>query len=199
MSAQMCIVPTKGGDVEVPVGTLIWLNEAFLMFADKGGYQPHRNDVGDGNPLPYGDRVATIVAVPDGNGGWITPGATPEPEWVALTEEQVALLPDRALVRVECGGVVTEGALHRERTRIGGVNLHHSGGYWWAGDMPDVTVYARQQDVPDPDADLIERAARAAYEATPFMLTWDEVNDRTRGPLRAAARAVIAMVRGEQA
>lgn len=210
MSAQeMCSVPTPDGDVEVPVGTVILWGEA-LRFADKGGYQWDSDEVGDGEPLPYGNHAATIIAVPDGEGGWTVPGAT-EPEWVALTEDQVALLPDRTPVRVEWDGVVTEGPLHRDRTRTGGVNLHHAGGIWWVGNTPRVTVYVHPEDVPDdPDADLIERAAKAAFDAAeevasnaptgrPRHAEWDDADSLSKDVHRAAARAALAVFRGEQA
>ena len=131
-------------------------------------------------------------------------------EWVALTEGQVAALPDRTPVRLEWGGVVTEGALHREGTGCDEVHLHHSGSSWWAGDMPDATVRVHPEDVPDPDPDLVERAAKAAFDAAeevasnaptgrPHRAEWDDADSLSKDVHRAAVRAVIALVRGEQA
>lgn len=77
------------------------------------------------------------------------------PEWVKITPEQVALLPDRTPVRVEEGGVVTEGLLSREATNAIAIYLHYgNGGHQWAGYLGVVTVHARPQDVPDDDADI---------------------------------------------
>lgn len=197
MSAPMCSVPTKNGDVEVPVGTLIWLDGEFPALADKGGYQTVRSRLGDGNPFRYGNRIAVIIAIPNGRGGWTvldatTPDATtPEPQWIALTPEQVAALPDRAPVRVEFEGVSTEGPLHRERTRDDSIYLHYSAGIWWAGPLPRAVIHAHPDDVPDPEADLIERAAREIEEVISTSARWSDY--------QRAARAVIAMVRGEQA
>lgn len=202
MSAPMCSVPTKNGDVEVPVGTLIWLDGEFPALADKGGYQTVRSRLGDGNPFRYGNRIAVIIAIPDGRGGWTmldatTPDAT-TPEWVPLAPEQVALLPDRTSVRVEWGGVVTEGPLHREQTRGGEVSLYHSGSHgWWIGRLPNVTVWVHPEDVPDPLADLIERAARTLSEMA--TLKWDTLSEDSRELYRDRARTVLAVFRGEQA
>lgn len=118
-------------------------------------------------------------------------------EWVALTEGQVAALSDRTLVRVEWGGVATEGALHRDRTCNGSVNLHHSDAFWWAGDTPRVTVYVHPEDMLDPDADLIEQAARAAYGDRHYL--WDHLAESSKDVYRRQARAVLAVFRGEQA
>lgn len=150
MNAQMCSVPTKNGAVEVPVGTLIWLGGEFPALADKGGYQTLRSCLGDGHPFRYGSRTATIIAFPDGNGGWtVLDATTPEPKWVALTPEQVAALPDRTPVRVEGCGVVVEGLFSREATRDGGVSLHNSGSHQWIGNLPHAVVHVHPEDVPD--------------------------------------------------
>lgn len=198
MNAQMCSVPTKGGDVEVPVGTLIWLDGEFPALADKCGFQTDRSCLGDGRPSPYGDRIAVIIAIPNGRGGWTVLDATTperEPEWVSLTEEQVAALPDRTPVRIEWGGVATEGPLHREQSRGNEVALHHSGGTWWTGNMPNVTVWVHPEDVPDPLADLIERAARTLSEMA--TLKWDTLSEDSRELYRDRARTVIALAREE--
>lgn len=191
MSAQMCIVPTKDGDVEVPVGTLIWLDGEFPALADKCGFQTDRSCLRDGRPSPYGDRIAVIIAVPDGEGGWTVLDAT-TPEWVALTREQVAALPDRTPVRVEWEGVVSEGLLCAVRHLPESVYLHHVGDdKWWVGNLTYVTVRVRPEDVPDPDADLIERAAREIEEVISTSARWSDY--------QRAARRIINLARGEQA
>ena len=205
MSAQkMCIVPTPDGDVLVPVGTAILLDEAVLAFADKGGFQYDRREVGSGDLIHYNGHTVTIIVVPDGNGGWITPGATPEPKWVALTREQVAALPDRTPVRVEWGGVVSEGLFCAARHLPESVYLHHVGDdKWWVGNLTYVTVYVHPDDVDaDPDADLVERMAKAAYETRysgTALTEWDSTSETLRDIHRRQARAVLAVVRGEQA
>lgn len=177
MSAkETCFVPTPDGD-EVPVGTLIWLDGDIVALADDGGFQDRRSDVGNGIPIPYYGRTATIIAIPDGRGGWIAPECSRVhvPEWVPLTHEQVPLLPDRVPVRVEGCAVVVEGLFSREATRDRGLTLHNDGGYWWTGGLPHAVIHVHPENVPDPDADRsvvaahdserdeAERLARAAY------------------------------------
>lgn len=206
MSAkEMCSVPTLNGDVLVPVGTVMLLSEAVLAFADVGGFQYDRREVGSRVPLPYNGRTVTIIAIPNGRGGWtVLDATTPDPEWVALTREQVAALPDRTPVRVEWEGVVSEGLLCAVRHLPESVYLHYVGGdKWWVGNLTYVTVYVHPDDVPaDPDADLVERMAKAAYETRysgTALTKWDSTSETLRDIHRRQARAALAVVRGEQA
>lgn len=204
MSEQkMCFVPTEDGEVEVPVGTLIWLDGGLVALADEGGWQwdSDRSYLGDGCPFPYGGRTAVIIAIPDSEGGWTVPDAT-KSEWVPLTEEQVAALPDRTPVRVEGCGVVVEGLLHREETRDGGVSLHNSGSHWWVGSLPHAVVHVHSEDVPaDPNTDLVERMAKAAYEDRYYgdrYYGWDQLAESSKDIYRQQARSAPAAVREEK-
>lgn len=134
-------------------------------------------------------------------------------EWVPLTREQVALLPDRTPVRIEDNGMAIEGLLRREETDDRIVYLlHRDGGYRYAaGHLDHAVVHVHPEDVPaDPDADLVERMAKAAFDAAeevasnaptgrPHHAEWDDADSLSKDVHRAAVRAALAVLRGEQA
>ena len=100
---------------------------------------------------------------------------------------EAALADVGAWVEVDDWGAVKEGARLRNE--------------WVRGRGGDRT-YVHRDDLPptDPDADLIEAMARAAYATLigPGM-TWDERGDMIREQGRKEARAALAVVREHEA
>lgn len=83
---KMVPVPTKDGMVEVPAGTIISDEKGYIWFAQEKGFSLAPDDW----TTPHGDRTWTIVAIPDGEGGWTSPHYRDKvSEWVSLTPDQV--------------------------------------------------------------------------------------------------------------
>ena len=125
---------------------------------------------------------------------------TPDPKWVPLTREQVAALPDRTPVRVEWNDTALEGLLHREGTDDSHLCLRYGNGrYQWTGRLVLVaTLHVHPEDVPaDPDADRIERMAKAIHDLG--CDCGELCEDDSPEAYRAMARAALAAYREEKA
>ena len=59
--------------------------------------------------------------------------------------------------------------------------------------------FVHRDDLPDPDADLIERTAQAIHAADSQPFEWVIEPDRVHGKYRALARAALAVVRDPNA
>lgn len=140
-----------------------------------------------------------FVPTQDGEDGCTVLGAAPEREveWVALTRDQVAALPDLTPVLVQRGAVVSEGLFYAVPRPSESVYLHHLDDKRLVGNLTDVTVYVHP-DVADPEVALIERAAKAVYESHytgTFHTKWDSTNEIMRDIYRRQARVALAAFR----
>ena len=96
-------------------------------------------------------------------------------EWVEVGGSVVSNLPNGARARVQHDWVV---------------------GYEAAPTTPCYLVH--RDDLPDPDADLVERMARAIFASNYPNLRWESMGEDTQEHYRKAARAALAAYREEE-
>ena len=117
----------------------------------------------------------------------ITRVFVPVPDGMTLADAEAALADAGAWVEVPYFSDLPNGSRCRSEWRKGGLGLRY---------------LVHRDDLPptDPDADLIEAMARAAYATLigPGM-TWDERGDMIREQGRKEARAALAVVREHEA
>jgi hypothetical protein len=77
---------------------------------------------------------------------------------------------------------VPDGALIRDEYRAGDYGL-------------TIRQYVHRDDLPDPDDALIDKMARAAYEASLKVAPWDSASGTLRGRYLDEARAALAAYR----
>ena len=173
----------------LPDGTVVETNDGGLHFKDGDGRQPSSGYLGDGDPLPWGDRAIVRTYAPD---------PTPDQE---VPRDEWANIAVGSRVRI----VEVDGDEHT----VTNVNVTAADvGVWLYDEDHDydgakiARVYLLDAlTPPDPDAELVEKMARAAYAALergPGM-TWDERGDMIREQYRKEASAVLAVVREHEA
>ena len=117
----------------------------------------------------------------------ITRVFVPVPDGMTLADAEAALADAGAWVGVIDPAHCPDGARMMNR---------------WTNGLGGDDLYVHRDDLPptDPDADLIEAMARAAYATLigPGM-TWDERGDMIREQGRKEARAALAVVREHEA
>ena len=92
-------------------------------------------------------------------------------EWVEVDEGERADLPDGVRLRDE----------------------------WTKGRWEDtIRLFVHRDDLPDPDADPVERMAKAIFASNYPNLRWESTGEDTQEHYRKAARAALAAYREEE-
>ena len=172
----------------LPDGTVVETNDGNLHFKDGDGRQVVRGRLGDGDPYPWSGRIIVRTYTPDP-----TPDQeVPRDEWANIAVgSRVRIMEvdgDEHTVTVDYVSPAANVWLYDEDHDYDGAKI--------------ARVYLLDAlTPPDPDAELIEKMARAAYatlEIGPGM-TWDERGDMIREQVRKEARAALAVVREHEA
>ena len=111
----------------------------------------------------------------------------PVPDGMTLADAEAALADAGAWVEVETVNGLPHGARMRNN--------------WRQGDPADDRTYVHRDDLPptDPDADLIEKMARATALDAASALPWEDRSEANRDEWRSLARAALAVVREHEA
>ena len=117
----------------------------------------------------------------------ITRVFVPVPEGMTLADAEAALADAGAWVEVETVNGLPHGARMRNN--------------WRHGDPADDRTYVHRDDLPptDPDAELVEKMARANFELAWPGCDWATWADHTKDRYRTRARAALAVVREHEA
>ena len=117
----------------------------------------------------------------------ITRVFVPVPDGMTLADAEAALADAGAWVEVETVNGLPHGARMRNN--------------WRRGDPADDRTYVHRDDLPptDPDADLVEKMARANFELAWPGCDWATWADHTKDRYRTRASAVLAVVREHEA
>ena len=117
----------------------------------------------------------------------ITRVFVPVPDGMTLADAEAALADAGAWVEVE----TVDGLPHGARMRNN----------WRHGDPADDRTYVHRDDLPptDPDAELVEKMARAAAESQYDDDFWGAAGSCAQGYWRDSARAALAVVREHEA
>ena len=168
----------------LPDGTVVEMDNGRLRFKDGDGRQISRGYLGDGGPLPWGDRAIVRTYAPD---------PTPDQE---VPRGEWANIAVGSRVRI----VEVDGDEHTVTVDyVAGEPWLYSKDHCYDG-AKIVRVYLLDAPTPpDPDAELVERMAFALYRAaggqdSPRM---SSVSDREH--YEPAARAALAVVREHEA
>jgi len=155
--------------ITLPDGTVVETSRGRLCFKDGEGLQTFRQLLGEGHPTRWGDRTIARVLVP-------------VPDGMTLADAEAALADAGAWVEVEDFHDIPKGARCRsEWSRFAG---KPSRSYVHRDDLPPT----------DPDAELVEKMARAAWE-TQEGCDWADVSDGMRRAGLNEARAALAALR----
>ena len=173
--------------ITLPDGTVVETNNGALCFKDGDGRQLSRLELGDGCPFEWDDR--TIVRT-------YTPDPTPDQE---VPRDECANIKPGSRVRI----VEVDGDEHTVTVDY----VSPAADVVWLYDEDHdydgakiARVYLLDAPTPpDPDAELVEKMARAAYDTQPHALPWDDRGDMIRDPYRREARAALAVVREHEA
>ena len=172
----------------LPDGTVVEMDNGRLRFKDRAGCQIDPSRLGDNDPYPWGGRTIVRTYTPDP-----TPDQeVPRDEWANIAVGSrvriVEINGDEHTVKVDYVGPAADVVwLYDEDHDYDGAKI--------------ARVYLLDAPTPpDPDAELIEAMARAAYATLigPGM-TWDERGDMIREQGRKEARAALAVVREHEA
>ena len=117
----------------------------------------------------------------------ITRVFVPVPDGMTHTDAEAALADAGAWVEVETVNGLPHGARMRNN--------------WRQGDPADDRTYVHRDDLPptDPDAELVEKMARANFELAWPGCDWATWADHTKDRYRTRASAVLAVVREHEA
>ena len=71
----------------------------------------------------------------------------------------------------------------------------------WTNGLGGDNLYVHRDDLPptDPDAELVEKMARAAHVASPGVASWEDREEFVREEYRIVARATLAALREHEA
>ncbi len=71
----------------------------------------------------------------------------------------------------------------------------------WTNGLGGDNLYVHRDDLPptDPDAELVEKMARAAHVASPGVASWEDREEFVREEYRIVARAALAALREHEA
>ena len=171
----------------LPDGTVVETNDGNLHFKDGDGRQVVRGRLGDGDPYPWSGRIIVRTYTPDP-----TPDQeVPRDEWANIAVGSrvriVEVDGDEHTVKVDYVSPAADVVwLYDEDHDYDGAKI--------------ARVYLLDAPTPpDPDAELIEVMARAAYDTLPHALPWDDRGDMIRDPYRREARAVLVALREHEA
>ena len=171
----------------LPDGTVVETNDGNLHFKDGDGRQVVRGRLGDGDPYPWSGRIIVRTYTPDP-----TPDQeVPRDEWANIAVGSrvriVEVDGDEHTVKVDYVSPAADVVwLYDEDHDYDGAKI--------------ARVYLLDAlTPPDPDAELIEAMARAAYDTLPHALPWDDRGDMIRDPYRREARAVLVALREHEA
>jgi len=170
----------------LPDGTVVETNDGNLHFKDGDGRQVVRGRLGDGDPYPWSGRIIVRTYTPDP-----TPDQeVPRDEWANIAVGSrvriVEVDGDEHTVKVDYVSPAADVVwLYDEDHDYDGAKI--------------ARVYLLDAPTPpDPDADLIEAMARAAWE-TQEGGDWANVSDGMRRAVLNEARAALAALREHEA
>ena len=192
--------------ITLPDGTAVETSYGRLCFKDGEGLQDFRQLLGDGHPARWGDRTIARVFVP------VPDGMTYADAEAALSDAGAWVeVPDQEVPRDEWANIKPG-----SRVRIVEVDGdEHTVTVDYVSPAADVVwLYDEDHDYdgakiarvylldaptpPDPDAELVEKMARAAWE-TQEGCDWADVSDGMRRAGLDEARAALAIVREHEA
>ena len=161
----------------LPDGTVVEANFGYLCFKDGDGRQLSRGDLGDGDPLQWGDRDIVRTYTPD---------PTPDQE---VPRDEWANIAVGSRVRI----VEISGDEHTATVDyVAGEPWLYSKDHCYDG-AKVVRVYLLDAPTPpDPDAELVKKMARALYPA-------HEGTEHLGDAWENVARAALAVVREHEA
>ena len=153
----------------LPEGTVVEIERCVFAIREDG--QISGCFVGGGPFMPTKPITRVFVPVPDG---------------MTLADAEAALADAGAWVGVIDPAHCPDGARMMNR---------------WTNGLGGDDLYVHRDDLPptDPDADLIEAMARAAYATLPHAMPWDDRGDFICEQYRTDARAALAVVREHEA
>ena len=171
----------------LPDGTVVETNDGDLHFKDGDGRQPSRGYLGDGDPLPWGDRAIVRTYAPDP-----TPDQeVPRDEWANIAVGSrvriVEIDGDEHTVTVDYACLAADVVwLYDEDHDYDGATI--------------ARVYLLDAlTPPDPDAEAVEVMARAAALDAASALPWEDRSEANRDEWRDMARAALAALREHEA
>ena len=165
----------------LPDGTAVETSNGHLCFKDGKGFQNFRDCLG--SPWPWRDRTITRTYTPD---------PTPDQE---VPRDEWANIAVGSRVRI----VEVNGDEHTATVDyVAGEPWLYSKDHCYDG-AKVVRIYLLDAPTPpDPDAELVEKMARAAWE-TQEGCDWADVRDGMRRAGLNEARAALAIVREHEA
>ena len=171
----------------LPDGTVVEMDNGRLRFKDRAGRQPSRGYLGDGDPYPWSGRIIVRTYTPDP-----TPDQeVPRDEWANIAVGSrvriVEVDGDEHTVKVDYVSPAADVVwLYDEDHDYDGAKI--------------ARVYLLDAPTPpDPDAELVEKMARANFELAWPGCDWATWADHTKDRYRTRASAVLAVVREHEA
>ena len=179
----------------LPDGTVVETNNGALCFKDGDGRQLSRLELGNGCPFEWDDRtiVRTYAPVPTVPSVPFAPDPTPDQE---VPRDEWANIKPGSRVRI----VEVDGDEHTVTVRDA-----ESDQWLWTTDhgydpRKVARVYLLDAPTPpDPDAELVEKMARAAALEAASALPWEDRSEANRDEWRGLARAALAGLREHEA
>ena len=157
--------------ITLPDGTVVEIERCVFAIREDG--QISSGFVGGAPFMPTRPITRVFVPVPDG---------------MTYADAVTALADAGAWVEVEDHRQLPEGARVREERQ-------------WAFGMQNASRWVHRDDLPpaDPDAELVEKMARAAALEAASALPWEDRSEANRDEWRDMARAALAALREHEA
>ena len=173
--------------ITLPDGTVVETNNGALCFKDGDGRQLSRLELGNSCPFEWDDRTIVRTYTPD-----------PTPDQEVPRDEWANIKPGSRVRIVEVDGDEHTVTVDYVSPAADVVWLYDEDHDYDGAKI--ARVYLLDAPAPsDPDAELVEKMARALYVATAATRPWDDRNEGIRNMYRADARAALAVVREHEA
>jgi len=172
--------------ITLPDGTVVETNDGALCFKDGDGRQLSRLELGDGYPFEWDDRTIVRTYTPD-----------PTPDQEVPRDEWANIKPGSRVRIVEVDGDEHTVTVDYVSTVADVVWLYDEDHDYDGAKIARVYLLDAPTP-PDPDAELVEKMARAAWE-TQEGGDWADVRDGMRRAGLNEARAALAIVREHEA
>ncbi len=172
--------------ITLPDGTVVETNNGYLNFKDRDGQQTNRKCLGEGDPYPWVGRIIVRTYTPD-----------PTPDQEVPRDEWANIKPGSRVRIVEVDGdehTVTVDYVSPAADVVWLYDEDHD----YDGAKVARVYLLDAPTPPDPDAELVEKMARAAWE-TQEGGDWADVSDGMRRAGLNEARAALAIVREHEA
>jgi len=164
----------------LPDGTAVETSNGHLCFKDGKGYQNYRDCLGDGSPWPWRDRTIVRTYTPD-----------PTPDQEVPRDEWANIKPGSRVRIVEVDGDEHTVTVDYVSPAADVVWLYDEDHDYDGAKIARVYLLDAPTP-PDPDAELVEKMARALYPA-------HEGTEHLGDAWENVARAALAVVREHEA